>query len=77
LGWRVHRSIRARRPWLNLGHPVGVRSYVLVAAILLWIDLAALAGSLDYLLAACRRRPAGRMIDNPDSSQRQTARPSA
>ena len=50
LAWRVHRSIRARRPWLKLAHPVGLPTYLLVAVLLLWIDLAAFAGCLQYLL---------------------------
>jgi glycosyltransferase involved in cell wall biosynthesis len=50
IAWRVHRSIRTRRPWLKLHYPVGFRSYLLVGLILLWIDLGALAGCVDYLL---------------------------
>jgi glycosyltransferase involved in cell wall biosynthesis len=57
IGWRVHRSIRTRRPWLRLHHSVGFRSYLFVGLILLWIDLAALAGCVDFFL---RRRHAAK-----------------
>lgn len=56
---RTHRSIRLRRPWLKLNHVVGVRSYVLVSLILLWIDLAALVGCVDWLVGKGARMIAG------------------
>jgi glycosyltransferase involved in cell wall biosynthesis len=50
LAWRVHHSVRTRRPWLKLAHRIGLRNYLLVAVLLLWIDLAAFVGCLHYLL---------------------------
>jgi glycosyltransferase involved in cell wall biosynthesis len=55
VGWRIHRSIRTRRPWLNLTRPVGPGTYLLVGVLLLWIDLAAFVGCLDYLFGIGRR----------------------
>ncbi len=58
LGVRVYRSIRTRRPWLKLQRPVGPRTYLTVGLILLWIDLAAVVGCLDYLLRLLPRKGA-------------------
>lgn len=49
VGLRVHRTIRVRRPSLQLAHSIGSRTYVIVGMLLLWIDLAACVGFLDYL----------------------------
>ena len=45
---RIHRSIRARKPSLKIKHRIGPHTYVVVGMILLWIDLAAFAGLLNY-----------------------------
>jgi glycosyltransferase involved in cell wall biosynthesis len=49
LVWRVHRNIGARRPSLKLMHSIGPRTYFVVGIILVWIDVAAFTGLLDYL----------------------------
>lgn len=54
--WRVHRTIQARRSSLKLTHSIGPHTYLVVAIILVWIDLAALVGSIDYLFT--QRPPA-------------------
>ena len=46
---RVHRTIRARRPSLKLTHTIGPHAYLVVGIILVWIDLAAFVGFVDYL----------------------------
>ncbi|HJT78808.1 MAG TPA: glycosyltransferase [Gemmataceae bacterium] len=57
---RVYRSVRTRRPWLKLRHRVGVRTYLLVGLLLLWIDLAAVVGGLEYLVRLGPFRAPGR-----------------
>lgn len=54
-GARVHRSVR-RRPWLPLRHRVGPHTYLMVAALTLWLDLAAFVGCADYAIRS-RVRP--------------------
>lgn len=54
--WRVHRTIRARRPSLKLTHTIGAHTYFVVGIILVWIDLAAFMGLIDYL--SRKRTPA-------------------
>jgi len=52
LGLRVHRTITKRRSFLRLNHRIGLRSYLLVGVILVWIDLAMFAGLFDWLRKA-------------------------
>ena len=49
LAWRTQRSVNARRDIVEAAGPVKAREYVTVALLLLWIDLAALIGVIDYL----------------------------
>lgn len=49
LGLRVQKSIRQRGSCLKLTHRIGLHTYLLVAALLLLIDLAALTGAFDYV----------------------------
>lgn len=56
LALRSYRSISKRRPSLKLAHGVGPHTYGSVAAILLWIDTAALFGAADYIFFRGRDR---------------------
>lgn len=49
--WRIHRSIRLRRPSLNLINKIGIRTYILVGIILLTIDIACFYGTFDFILS--------------------------
>jgi hypothetical protein len=52
---RVHKTISSKRTSFGSERPVNARTYLTVAAILLWIDLSALAGTLDYCARALFR----------------------
>jgi glycosyltransferase involved in cell wall biosynthesis len=46
---RVYRTIRLRKPSLQLQCGAGLQTWLLVGILILWIDFAALIGSVDYL----------------------------
>ena len=50
LAWRTRRSVNTRPDIVEAAGPVKGREYVTVALLLLWIDLAALVGAIDYLM---------------------------
>jgi len=56
LAARTMRSVRARPDIADPSAPPGPRTYLTVAALLVWIDAAALAGAVEYCLDRVRRR---------------------
>lgn len=55
-GARVVRTVRRRRPWISLRHRVGPHTYLFVGVLLLWLDLAAFVGCVDYAVRGRRAR---------------------
>ena len=45
---RAYKGIRLRRQSLKIEQPIGIRAYLLIMSLLIWIDGAALFGVLDY-----------------------------